>query len=85
MYQSIGSALEIELEKEKSVIDKYVFRSVNRGGGGCGVYTVPRSNKNFLYIGAGSYVSKLDEITPKHRLETINYLFDLFKKRNWWY
>ena len=43
-------------------------------------YTPYQDQIKFLYIGAGSYVSKLDEITPKHRLETINYLFDSFKK-----
>ena len=81
MYQSVGTALEVELDGNLNhLTNKYVIRSVNRGGANCGIHTVPRSSKNLLYIGAGSYISKLTDKNPKHRLETINYLYNSFKK-----
>ena len=76
MLQGVGSAIILnDLKVLPKSFNKYVIRTVNRGGAQCGLHTVPRSN-NTLYLGAGNYISKPGKKT--HRLETIRYLYDLF-------
>ena len=76
MLQGVGSAIILnELKKLPKSFNKYVIRTVNRGGAQCGLHTVPRTN-NTLYLGAGNYISKPEK--KAHRLETIRYLYDLF-------
>ena len=76
MLQGVGSAIILhDLKILPKSFNKYVIRTVNRGGAQCGLHTVPRAN-NTLYLGAGNYISKPGKKT--HRLETIRYLYDLF-------
>ena len=76
MLQGVGSAIILnQSDNLPKSFNKFVIRTVNRGGAQCGLHTVPRSNKT-LYLGAGNYISKPS--IKNHRLETIRYLFELF-------
>lgn len=76
MLQGVGSAIILNnIYNLPESFQKYVIRTVNRGGAQCGLHTVPRSNGT-LYLGAGNYISRPG--ISNHRLETIRYLYDLF-------
>ena len=73
MLQGVGSAIILhEPKKLPKSFNRYVIRTVNRGGAQCGLHTVPRSNDT-LYLGAGNYISPPGEKT--HRLETIRIFY----------
>lgn len=76
MLQGVGSAIVLnKTDNLPNSFQKYVIRTVNRGGAQCGLHTVPRSNST-LYLGAGNYISRPGIRT--HRLETVRYLYELF-------
>jgi glycine/D-amino acid oxidase-like deaminating enzyme len=69
VIQGVGTALLLE-HTGSSTQQKYVVRTVNRGGAQCGLHVVPYNGK--LYVGAGNYVTDNPDAT--HRIETIRYL-----------
>jgi glycine oxidase len=77
MLQGVGTAIVINNKSQlPSAYNKYVIRTVNRGGAQCGLHTVPRSDGT-LYLGAGNYIARPGKAF--HRLETIKYLFSMFE------
>lgn len=71
VYQGVGTAIVVD-SSTINFGNKFVVRTVNRGGAQCGVHVVPRANGTH-YIGAGNYLSEFDNRT-EHRLETVRYL-----------
>jgi glycine/D-amino acid oxidase-like deaminating enzyme len=77
MLQGVGTAIIINMRSQlPAAYNKYVIRTVNRGGAQCGLHTVPR-NDGTLYLGAGNYIARPGKCF--HRLETIKYLFSMFE------
>lgn len=77
MLQGVGTAIVINNRSQlPKAYNKYVIRTVNRGGAQCGLHTVPRSDGT-LYLGAGNYIVRPGK--SFHRLETIKYLFSMFE------